>query len=143
MRGWTRRFWQGSHDHRGVPDAPGRVVTLVASPGEICAGMAYQVDDSTLPILDHREKNGYRREHLSLLFEDGSETVGIVYVADPANPAFLGPAPDQDIAAHIAGSAGPSGRNIDYLLDLSNALRELGIDDDHVFALADLVALDR
>ena len=138
IEGWTRRFWQGSHDHRGLPHAPGRVVTLISKPDEVCSGMAYLVDEETMAALDYREKNGYCRLQWPLRFEDGTTETGIVYVADPHNHAFLGPAPIDEIAEHIIGSSGPSGPNLDYLLDLAAALRELNVDDEHVFALARL-----
>lgn len=140
LRGWARRFWQGSHDHRGIPSRPGRVVTLVEEPAGYCDGMAYLVDAATVAetfaSLDHREKNGYERHELPLKFhQDDSIHNGLVYVARQDNHAFLGAASLADMAGQIAASEGPSGLNSDYLFELARALRELGFEDNHVFEL--------
>ena len=139
VRGWKRRFWQGSHDHRGVPHAPGRVATLIPDADASCEGVAYFVDgvrlQKTWTELDRREKNGYRREAVRLEFRGGAAAGGVLYVAPVGNRAYLGPAPLPEMAAHIAGSARRSGANIDYLRRLAGELRRLEIDDPHVFAL--------
>ena len=150
--GWQRRFWQGSHDHRGVPDRPGRVVTLIQNARSYCDGMAYLVDaetiDETFARLDHREKNGYERFAVELHLaaaanaldatpanDQGCRAEGLVYIAPQDNHAYLGPASIEEIAVQVRHAAGPSGRNVDYVLELATALRGLGADDPHVFAL--------
>ncbi|MGH8163521.1 MAG: gamma-glutamylcyclotransferase [Rhodanobacteraceae bacterium] len=135
IHGWTRRFWQGSHDHRGTPTSPGRVVTLIRETDAVCAGMAFLVTPDVFAHLDHREKNGYLRVGVALCFENGGRAEGIVYIADGDNAAFLGAATESEIAAQIARSSGPSGSNRDYLLLLARALREIGAVDPHVFAI--------
>jgi cation transport regulator ChaC len=140
ISGWQRRFWQGSHDHRGTPEAPGRVVTLVPAPGTTCLGVAYLVDHEVFEHLDHREKNGYQRFSAQVhLLDRACAVPGVVYVADEDNHAFLGPAPLNELAEHISASHGPSGSNRDYVLHLAEALHALGDDDPHVHALAELL----
>jgi cation transport regulator ChaC len=143
LRGYVRRFWQGSHDHRGVPDKPGRVVTLIEQADALCTGKAFLVDAevvrATFERLDHREKNGYQRHSVTLDLADRRQVDGLVYIAPQDNFAFLGEASLEEIAAQIARSHGPSGANTDYLFELANALRQLDVHDEHVFALESLV----
>ena len=136
LTGWARRFWQGSHDHRGVADDPGRVVTLVEAPGEVCTGRAFLVRHDVFDHLDHREKNGYERRDLSIRFDEG-EAVATTYIASGDNVAFLGPAPLHEMVAQINRSAGESGPNREYVLELRRALDDLGVDDPHVRELAE------
>ena len=139
IEGWLRRFWQGSHDHRGTPLAPGRVVTLVPKIDAICDGVAYLITPQVFDHLDYREKNGYLRFMTRILFADGDCAEGLVYLANADNAAYLGPASELAIAQQIATAAGPSGSNRDYLTQLANGLRALGKTDPHVFSIEALL----
>jgi hypothetical protein len=137
LAGFERRFWQGSTDHRGVPGAPGRVVTLIERPGSRCWGVAYRIApaeaEAVLAQLDHREKGGYERRSVSLEVAGGAAVDGLVYFASIDNPEWLGPASVSAIAAQISAAEGPSGANADYARQLARALRDAGIVDEHVF----------
>ncbi|MEM6706397.1 MAG: gamma-glutamylcyclotransferase [Acidobacteriota bacterium] len=144
IEGWERRFWQGSPDHRGMPHSPGRVVTLIEAPSSRCWGVAYRLssaatEDGTLDDLDDREKAGYRRLELPLHLNDGRSVRGLCYVAAEGNENFLGEASLRQMAQHILDSVGPSGSNVEYLLELATALRRIGAEDQHVFRLEEQV----
>lgn len=145
IEGFERRFWQGSTDHRGRPGAPGRVVTLVASPGARCWGRAYRLDAEraaeALAALDRRERGGYERREVELRLEGGPGPVprGLLYFASEDNPNYLGEAPLPEIAAQVRRAEGPSGANLEYVLRLAAELREMGAEDPHVFALEALL----
>lgn len=139
IQNWERRFWQGSHDHRGTHEHPGRVVTLIECEGSHCKGVAYRVSTEVFDHLDVREKNGYLRFFTPMTFDDGSQKNGLVYIASEDNAAYLGPDKDEAIARQIATASGPSGPNAEYLLKLAESLRALGDHDEHVFRLERLV----
>lgn len=147
VRGFARRFFQQSPDHRGTPESPGRVVTLVAEEGARLAGVVYRIADehrdAVLAALDHREKAGYDRLEIEVTFtaEDGTELGetqrALIYVGRETNPGFA-PGADEDIAAIVSRSVGPSGANLEYVERLSIALAELGAPDPHVDRIAAL-----
>ena len=143
IRGWSRRFWQGSTDHRGVPQKPGRVVTLVENATEICWGMAYRIDDTkkleVLDHLDHRERGGYDRLSIAMNLADNRQATGITYFATGENPNFLGETDSLSIAQQIHSATGPSGKNTEYVYRLEQSLNALNVPDPHVTEIAQLV----
>jgi cation transport regulator ChaC len=141
IEGWQRRFLQGSPDHRGTSDDPGRVVTLIADPGTRVWGRVYRVEGRVLAHLDHREKAGYSHHRVQVTLRDGTVLSEVLlYVAGPDNPYFLGPAPTAERVAQVRRCRGPSGTNLEYVLRLADALVEMGVHDPEVHDLADLAA---
>ncbi|KAK9319161.1 ChaC-like protein [Lipomyces orientalis] len=160
LSGYVRRFWQKSHDHRGTPTAPGRVVTLIQREfwetlddphakfersDSRTWGVAYKIIPEKVrhvsSVLDLREQNGYT-VHLVPFFPSKSVAFPlltiptIVYIGTPDNHAFAGVEADlEGLARLILKSKGPSGYNKDYLYKLGEALEDLhcrdGEEDDY------------
>lgn len=98
--------------------------------------------NEVLNHLDYREKNGYSRYETTFYPTDGSQPKPtIVYVANEQNPSWNCNHSLDDIAKQIYASVGPSGRNIEYVFNLCNAMRQNfdNITDDHLFELENLL----
>ena len=159
IRGWRRVWYQGSTDHRGVPERPGRTVTLEADETAVTWGAAFKLQGTpeeqqkTLAWLERREKQYDLRQKVDVYppsaFSLSKDEVDVVvvgalcYIAtscSTANPNYLGKAPLDVIAAQIAVSKGPSGHNYEYLFKLAEALREIpGAVDEELFILEEMV----
>ncbi|KAJ0341071.1 hypothetical protein COL922a_002766 [Colletotrichum nupharicola] len=147
-----------SQDHRGTPEAPGRVATLIersywekltdhhdSAPDRVW-GVAYRIKADKIAevkdYLDIREINGYSIHYAPFYPADGTEPIRtLVYIGTPDNDQFVGPQDPQKLAEHIYKSRGPSGLNIDYLLGLEKALDELSPEsgDVHITDLSNRV----
>jgi len=157
VRGWTRRFWQESMDHRGTPESPGRVITILrddhpdinrlsTEPENETVGVVYKMKniDKMLPDLDFRERNGYTRTLVKYQGVDGGMSgSAILYYAQPGvDPSYLGAQKLEDVASVIATSVGPSGPNKDYLFNLETWCKQNNVDDTHILELSNLVRAD-
>lgn len=148
LKGFVRRFYQNSIDHRGVPEKPGRVVTLVYAKDQEARvyGVGYKIAadkvSEVLSHLDYREKNGYDRHETIFHPLDSSQPKStIVYVANEQNPSWNSNHDLENIANQISESVGPSGRNTDYVYNLCDAIRQTfpDVHDDHLFDLEKLL----
>ena len=115
-------------------------------PQEQCWGVAFQVHpcnvQDILVYLDHREKGGYSTHRVTFYPQEESThskhpfTV-LVYIATESNPEYLGPAPTDTIARQVIGSRGPSGCNLQYVVELMQAMRKIAttVHDRHLVDL--------
>ncbi|RYG50672.1 hypothetical protein EON67_04835 [archaeon] len=121
VRGYVRRFWQASPDHRGTPQALGRVCTLVPQPeGGVVHGRAFHVPShhvrDVLDVLYYREKAGYDALRVAVAAVDGRTLDALTFAANHMNAYWVGPpvaTPTSTAKDILAFSAYPSASRIE------------------------------
>lgn len=135
-------YWSGSaipanaQEQASEPDAPFR--RQPENGGKVW-GVAYHVIPSKAREVDEylnfREKNGYTTDRVLFYPSEGAPAFSaLIYIGTPKNPQFLGPQDPEHLAQTIATNHGPSGSNLEYLLNLQTSLKELSSHsmDQHV-----------
>jgi cation transport protein ChaC len=144
--GFRRRFCLRSIRYRGTPEDPGLVLGLDRDAAAACEGVAYRVEavgaEATLAYLRERELVTYAYEEAvaPVALDDGRRVDALLYVVDPAHAQYAGALTLAEQAAAIRRCAGPAGTNLDYFLNTLAHLREIGVHDAELEALAGLVA---
>lgn len=144
LKGAHRSLSIVSHYHRGTVEQPGLVFGLTR--GGSCRGMAFEVADSDWPTvrayLQEREQVTavYRDVMRPVHLADGRRVAALAFLVDERHAQYAGNLSlDQQLAMVRAG-VGFSGRNVDYVLNTAQRLRELGIRDRQLMALAEMLA---
>ena len=143
LHGRRRSFCIYSVHHRGTYQRPGLVLGL--APGGACRGAAYRVAEG-----DWAEVHAYlmereqptetyieARRHVRL--DDGRRLETLCFLSDVRHPQWAGALSLERQAELIAGATGLSGKNVDYLRDLVEHLREMGVRDTAMEKLLGLV----
>lgn len=154
--GWQRRFYQGSTDHRGTLEFPGRTVTMTkCSKDSPVYGVAYRIKkedvEKCMENLEFREKQYDLRVQLEIYEDDDDDTgdhatttkkkmissKAVCWIAteDKKNVNWVGEQTIDEIATVIAKAKGPSGPNYEYLFNLADAMRSFNIEDEHLYEL--------
>ena len=144
LRGAHRSLSIVSHHHRGTVEQPGLVFGLTR--GGSCRGMVFEVADADWPqvyaYLQEREQvtSVYRDVTRPVHLADGRTIGALAFLVDERHEQFAGRLSLDQQLAMVRSGVGLSGRNIDYVLNTARHLRELGIRDRQLMALADLLA---
>ena len=144
LRGAHRSLSIVSHHHRGTVDQPGLVFGLTR--GGSCRGMVFEVADAdwrqVYAYLQGREQVTavYRDVMRPVRLADGRSVKALAFLVDERHEQFAGHLDLDRQLAMVRAGVGLSGRNVDYVLNTARHLSELGIRDQQLMALADLLA---
>ena len=131
--------------HRGTPEKPGLVLGL--DHGGNCRGVAYRVEatkrTATIEYLRGREQvTMVYRESWRTIWpnDDPRKAVGaLVYTVDRGHPQYAGRLTLARQLHFVRQGHGRSGVNRDYVLDTVKELEALGIHDDGLRRLAEML----
>ena len=147
LQGYHRALCVYSHVYRGTPENPGLVMGL--SEGGSCQGMVFRVAadrrDEVIAYLRAREQvtSVYLEEfvpvEIASVTADGAPRMveAVTYIADTAHEQYAGKLSLEDQVGVVLKSKGEAGPNIDYVLNTVDHLKDIHIEDEALYDLAD------
>jgi cation transport protein ChaC len=143
VHGFRRSLCVWSVAHRGTEEHPGLVMGL--DRGGSCLGVAFKVSDEerdeALDYLRAREliTNVYQERRLPIGLPDGRRVQAVTYVVDRSHAQYAGSLGVEEAARIVLRSHGQSGPNDAYVLNTVVHLRQMGIRDPWLEAVAEAV----
>lgn len=140
LAGYHRSLCIYSWEHRGTQERPGLVMGL--DRGGACVGLAFKIaeqnQDQVMAYLREREliTNVYLERTGTLTLNNGRSTKAVIYVADRHHQQYAGRLDPDEAAHHVCGAVGKMGPNEDYVLNTADHVKELGIRDSWLDAVA-------
>lgn len=134
LGGFSRSFCMWSIHHRGTVEHPGLVLALDADVGGHCDGVAFYVDgadaEETLAYLREREliSSAYIEETHMVELQGSGPVMAYVYVVDRDHEQYCQLSLEEQ-AQVISTAVGGRGPNPEYLYNVADHLRELGLGD--------------
>lgn len=136
--GFQRDFCLRTELGRGSPEKPGLMAGLV--PGGQCQGLAFRIEaamvDEETRIIWSREMimTGYMPRFIALTTPQGP-VEALAFIVDRNGKSYMPDLSLEDVAGYIATGVGIFGPNFDYLDNLAEHFRALGIADETLFEL--------
>ncbi|WP_306050403.1 gamma-glutamylcyclotransferase [Oceaniradius stylonematis] len=139
--GYHRSLCIRSFEHRGTRERPGLVMGL--DRGGACVGVAFRVmpddEDTVMSYLREREliTHVYKERRSRIVLSDGQAAEAVTYVADRTHEQYAGRLSVAEAIDRVCGAVGQAGPNEDYVLNTAAHMREMGIRDRWIEAVAD------
>jgi cation transport protein ChaC len=141
LQGWHRALCIYSEHYRGTPKRPGLILGLL--PGGSCRGLAHRLpfddyDAVRRYLLDREIHNDgvYQQTIRPIHLANGRAVPALVYLADRRHRQFAGKLPHTKALELVRDARGATGTNLAYVQNTVAHLRELGLGDDALEALA-------
>ena len=139
LYGYHRSLCLWSRVNRGTPERPGLVFAL--DTGGSCRGVVFRLANQAAPqimeALWRREmpSGAYIPRWLNCRTDEGSVTA-LAFTMDRRTPAYVPELPKEQLLNIVRTAHGTYGPCIDYVLETADALKQHGIVDKQLFALA-------
>jgi len=143
LHGYHRALCLWSRVNRGTPDCPGLVLGL--DRGGSCGGVVYRLAPGhvpeAFPALWEREMStgAYLPRWLKCDTREGPVRA-LVFVMNRDNPGYVSTLPQAEVLAIVRRASGRYGPCTDYVLQTAQALRDSGIRDHRLEAIAQQLA---